>query len=95
MPGQRVFQVRRIRAECVRGVRTGQARRAVSAGAGEHAFFHGQLRAGGVADAAVPLVDAAPVSAQQAGRRLDCFGCFQASDWVELAAQGAVGEVLE
>ena len=93
--GQRVFQLRGIRAERVRGLRAGQVRRAVGACLREHGFFHDQLRAGGVADAAVPLVDAASVGAQQAARDLDCFGCFQAGDWLELAAQGAVGEVLE
>ena len=58
-------------------------------------LFHGQLRAGGVPDAAVPLVDAAPVGAQQAARHLDCFGCFQAEDRLELGAQRPVGQVLE
>ena len=93
--GQRVLQLRRVRAERARGLRAGHARRAAGACLGEHAFFHGQLRAGGVAHAAVPLVDAAPVGAQQAARHLGRLGCLQAGDRLELAAQGAVGEAFE
>ena len=68
-----------------------------SAGArlGDHAFLQGQLRVRGVPHAAVPLVDAAPVGAQQAGRDLGWRGCFQAGDWLELRSQRAVGEVFE
>ena len=57
--------------------------------------FHGELGAGGVAGAAVALVDAAAVGAAQAGRDLGGFGGFQAQDGLELGAQGAVGQVLE
>ena len=93
--GQRVLQPRRVRAERVRGLRAGQARRAVRAGLREHAFVHGQLRAGGVPGAAVPLVDAAPVRAQQAARHLGRLGCLQAGDRLELRAQRPVGQVLQ
>ena len=41
------------------------------------------------------LVDAAAIGAQQAARNLDRFGCLQADDRLELAAQRAVGQVLE
>ncbi len=93
--GERVFELREVRAERAGGLRAGQARRVARAGLGEHAFFHGQLRAGGVPHAAVPLVDAAPVGAQQAGWRLGRLGCLHAQDRLELAAQGAVGEAFE
>ena len=79
----------------MRGLRAGQARRGVRAGLREHALFHDQLRAGGVPDAAVPLVDAAPVGAQQAARDFGRLGCFQAGDRLELRAQRAVGEVFQ
>ena len=49
----------------------------------------------GVPRAAVPLVDAAPVGAQQAARDLGGLGGFQAGDRLELRAQRAVGEVFE
>ena len=78
-------------AACAR-VRRGAPLRA---GLREHAFFHGQLRAGGVPGAAVPLVDAAAVGAQQAARDLGRLGGFQADDRLELRAQRAVGQVLE
>ena len=67
-----------------RGLRAGHARRAARACLREHALFHGQLRARGVPHAAVPLVDAAPVGAQQAARNLDWLGCLQADDRLEL-----------
>ena len=79
------------RAACV----AGQARRAARACLREHAFFHGQLRARGVAGAAVALVDAASVGAQQAARDFGWLGCFQADDRLELRPQGAVGQVFE
>jgi len=82
--GQHVLEPGQVRAERPRGRFARQARRAVSARLREHAFFHGQLPARGVAHSPVPLVDAAPVGAQQAARRLDGFGCFQAQDWLEL-----------
>ncbi len=92
---QRSIELRGVSAERVRGLRAGQARRVGSAGLREHAFFHDQLRAGGVPDAAVPLIDAAAVGAQQAARDFGRLGCFQASDRFELRAQRAVGEVFE
>ena len=93
--GQRVFEPREVRAERVRGLRAGHARRAARAGLRDHALFHGQLRAGGVAGAAVAPVDAAAVGAQQAGRDLGRLGGFQAEDRLELRAQGPVGQVLQ
>ena len=93
--GQRGVELRGFGAERVRGLRAGQARRVVRAGLREHALFHDQLRAGGVPDAAVPLVDAAPVGAQQAARDFGRLGCFQAGDRLELRAQRAVGEVFQ
>jgi hypothetical protein len=92
---ERVVQLRQVGAERVRGLRAGQARRGGGADVGEQAFFHGQLRVRGVACAAVPLVDAAAVGAQQAGRHLGRVGRLQAGDQLELRAQGAVGEVLQ
>ena len=93
--GQRGVELRRVGAEGARGLRAGQARRAARACLREHAFFHDQLRAGGVPGAAVALVDAAPVGAQQAARDFGWLGCFQADDWLELRAQGPVGQVLQ
>jgi hypothetical protein len=61
----------------------------------DHALFYGQLRAGGVPHAAVPLVDAAPVGAQQAGWNLHRLGRLQADDGLELRPQCPVGEILE
>ena len=60
---QRVVELQRVRAEQLRGLRPVQARRAACACLRDHAFFHGQLRARGVPGAAVPLIDAAPISA--------------------------------
>ena len=79
----------------MRGLRAVHARRAARAGLRDHALFHGQLRAGGVPHAAVPLVDAAPVGAQQAGRNLHRLGRRQADDGLELRPQRPVGESLE
>ena len=93
--GQRGVELRGVGAERVRGLRAGQARRVVRAGLREHAFFHDQLRARGVPGAAVPLVDAAPVGAQQAARDFGRLGCFQAGDRLELRAQRPVGQVLQ
>jgi hypothetical protein len=45
----------------------------------DEAFLHGQLHAGGVPHAAVPLVDAASVGAQQAARNLDRLRRLQAA----------------
>jgi hypothetical protein len=93
--GQRGLQLRRVGAEGARGLRAGQARRATRAGLREHAFFHDQLRARGVPDAAMPLVDAAPVGAQQAARNFGWLGCFYADHWLELRGQRPVGQVLQ
>ena len=93
--GERVVEVAGVGAECVRGLRVGQARCGGRAGLGEHALFHDQLRAGGVPDAAVPLVDAAAIGAEQAARHFGQFGGLQAEDRLELAAQRAVGQVFE
>jgi len=60
--GQRILEPRQPGAECSRGA---------CPGLHDEAFLHGQLHAGGVPHAAVPLVDAAPVGAQQAARNLD------------------------
>ncbi len=79
----------------MRGLRAGQARCGGGAGLRDHALFHHQLRARGVPDAAVPLVDAAPVRAQQAARDVGRFGCLQASHRFELRGQRPVGEVLQ
>jgi hypothetical protein len=80
----RGVEFREFGAEGARGLRAGQARRAARAGLGEHAFFHDQLRAGGVPDAAVALVDTASVGTQQAARDFGRLGCFQADHWLEL-----------
>ena len=93
--GQRVLEPRQVGAECSRGVGAGQARRGCCTGLRDEAFLHGQLRAGGVPHAAVPLVDAAPVGAQQAARNLDRLRRLQADHRLELRAQRAVGQVLE
>jgi hypothetical protein len=82
--GQRGVELRGVGAERVRGLRAGQSGRVGGGRLREHALLHGQLRAGGVPHAAVPLVDAAPVRAQQAARDFRQLGCFQAGDWLEL-----------
>ena len=89
--GERVVELFWVGAERVRGLRAGQARRVVRACLREHALFHDQLRARGVPDAAVPLVDAAPVRAQQAARNVRQLGRLQAEDRLELRSQRAVG----
>ena len=73
-------------AACARG----HARRAVRAGLRDHALFHGQLRARRVPGTAVPLVDAAPVRAPQAGRQLGQLGCLQAGHRLKLRSQRPV-----
>ena len=93
--GQRGLELREVRAERARGVRAVHARRAAGARQREHALFEGQLRVRGVPRAAVPLVDAAPVGAQQAARDFGGLGGFQAGDRLELRAQRAAGEVFE
>ena len=82
--GQRGLELREVRAERPRGVGAGHARRAGGAREREHALFEGQLRVRGVAHSPVPLVDAAPVGAQQAARHLGRLGRFQAGDRFEL-----------
>jgi hypothetical protein len=82
-------------APSARGLRAGHARRAARAGLRDHAFFHGQLRAGGIPGTAMPLVDAAPIGTQQAARHVGRLGRFQAGDRLELRTQRAVGEVFQ
>ena len=93
--GQRVLEPRRVRAERVRGFGAGQARRAARARLRGHAFFHDQLRARGIPGTAMPLVDAAPIGAQQAARNLRQLGCLQADDRLELRSQCPVGQVFQ
>ena len=83
-PGERVLEPFRVRAEHSRCVGASQARRALSTRLGEHAVLHRQLRAGGVPHSAVPLVDAAPVGAQQAARNLHRVRRLQAQHRLEL-----------
>ena len=71
------------------------ARRADGAREREHALFDGQLRVRGVPGAAVPLVDAAPVRAQQAARHFGRLGRLQAGHRFELRGQRTVGQVLQ
>jgi hypothetical protein len=93
--GQRALQLRRVGAEGARGLRAGQARRAARACLREHAFLHDQLRARGEPGAAMPLIDAAPVAAQQAARNVGWLGCFQADHRLELRGQRPVGQILQ
>ena len=62
---------RQVGAECSRGACPGLR---------EETFLRGQLHAGGVPHAAVPLVDAASVGAQQAARNLDRLRRLQAAN---------------
>jgi hypothetical protein len=62
---------------------------------GEHAFFHRQLRARRVPHCPMPLVDAAPVGAQQAAQHLHRLGCFQAQHRLELRTQRPVREIFQ
>ena len=93
--GQRVRQPRRVRAERARSLRAVHPRRAARAGLRDHAFFHAQLRARGIPGTAVPLVDAAPIRAQQASRHLGGFGRFQAGHRLEVRGQRPVSQVLQ
>ena len=93
--GQRVRQPRRVRAERARSLRAVHPRRAARAGLRDHALFHAQLRARGIPGAAVPLVDAAPIRAQQASRHLRRLGCLQAGHRLEVRGQRPVGQVLQ
>ena len=86
--GQRAFELRQVRAERPRGVGAGHARRALGARQRDHAFFQGQLRVRGVPHSPVPLVDAAPVGAQQAARHRGWFGRLQAGHRLELRGAG-------
>jgi hypothetical protein len=82
--GQRGIELRKVRTERTRGLSAVHARRGADARECEHALFGGQLRMRGVAHAAVPLVDAAPVGPQQAARDFGWLRCFQADHWFEL-----------
>jgi hypothetical protein len=82
--GQCVLEPRELGVECRRGVGACQARRGLCPGLRDEAFLRGQLRAGGVPHAAVPLVDAAPVGAQQGARHRGGLGGCQAGDRFEL-----------
>ena len=92
---QRILQLRRICTERVRGLRAVHARRAARAGLCKHALFHRQLRAGGVPGAAMSLINAAPIGAQQAARHLHQLGRIQARHRLELRRQRPVGQVLQ
>ena len=93
--GQRGFELREVRAERPRGIGAGHARRAGRARKREHALFDGQLRVRGVPHSPVPLVDAAPVRAQQAARHLGRLRRFQAGHRLELRPQRPVSQVFE
>ena len=95
MSGQRAVELRQIRAERPRGVGAVHARRPADTRECEHALFRGQLRVRGVPHAAVPLVDAAPVGAPQAGRHLGWLWGLQAGHRLELRPQCPVRQVLE
>ena len=94
-PASARLELRQVRAERPRGVGAVHARRAAGAREREHALFHGQLRVRGEPHAAVPLVDAAPVRAQQAGRHLGRFRRLQAGHRLELRPQRPVREVFQ
>ena len=93
--GQRGVEPRRVRAEPVCGLRASHARRAARAGLRDHVLLHHQLRARGIPGTAVPLVDAAPIRAQQASRHLRRLGRFQAGHRLEVRGQRPVGQVLQ
>jgi hypothetical protein len=61
----------------------------------DEAFLDHQLGVRGVAGAAVALVDAAAVRAQERRGRLDRLGCLQAGHRLELARQRLVRELLQ
>ena len=92
---QRGLELRQVRAERPRGVGAVHARRAARACHREHALFQGQLRVGGEPHAAVPLVDAAPVRAQQAARDLGRLRRLQAGHRLELRPQRPVSDFLQ
>jgi hypothetical protein len=60
-----------------------------------HALFHGQLCVRSEPHAAVPLIDAAPVGAQQTGRHLDWLRRLQARHRLELRGQSPVRELFQ
>jgi hypothetical protein len=93
--GQRVLKARQVRAEGPRGAVTRQTRRGARAGPREETLLHEELHAGRVPDAAVPPIDAAPVGAQQAARRLGRLRRLQAEHRLELPAQRAIGQALD
>ncbi len=68
----------------LRGGGAGHARRGSRGACATMRSSMRQLRAGGVADAAVAPVDAAPVGAQQGARDVGRFGGVQAQDRLEL-----------
>ena len=82
--GECALETRQVGAERVRGMLARQPRRGARAGLREHAFFHDQLRAGGEPGAAVPLIYAAPVGAQQAARDRGWLRGFQTDHRFEL-----------
>ena len=92
---QRAVELRQVRAERPRGVGAVHARRAAGARERDHALFQGQLRVRGVPHAAVPLVDAAPVRAQQTARHLGRLRRLQARHRLELRPQRPVREVFQ
>jgi hypothetical protein len=77
--------LRQVGAERVRGLLARQSWRGGRAGLREHALLHSELRASGVAGAAVPLVDAAAVGAPHARRDISELRRLQADDRLELA----------
>ena len=94
-PASAASSCARSGAERPRGPRARQPRRAAGAGLRDHPLFHHQLRARRVPDAAVPLIDAASISAQQTARDVGRLGCLQADHRLELRAQRPSGQVLQ
>ena len=93
--GQRALEPREVRAERGRGGLAGHPRRGRGLRLRDHALLHRQLRARGVADAAVTPVHAAAVRADQVARQVDRVGGLQAQDRVELRAQDPVRGLLQ
>jgi hypothetical protein len=85
--GECALEARQVGAERVRGLLARQLRRGARAGLRERARLHGELRAGRVPYAAVPLVDAAAVRAPHARRNLGQLWRFQADHWLELGSE--------
>jgi hypothetical protein len=93
--GQRGFELREIRAEHPRGIGAGHTRRAGRAREREHALFDRQLRVSGEPHSPVPLVNTAPVRAQQAARHLGRLRRVQARHRLELRPQRPFSQVFE